>query len=322
MNSLNLHRGDALDAYDSWPTPTLIMSDGAYGVGGFPGDPRTPDTLGDWYRPHIEAWTRASTVKTSLWFWNTEIGWANTHPVLVENGWRYVQMCVWDKGAGHIAGRVNSSTQRTFPVTTEVAVLYERAPILNGGATAMRDWMRAEWKRTGLPWRDTNAACGVKDAATRKYFASDDRWYLPPEDRFRSLIEYANTHGDPAGAPYFEHLPGHDQMRDISSMPWERRVWNYVDGVRNVWSRPTLRGEERFKSGAKSAHLNQKPLDLMEPLILASSNPGDVVWEPFGGLGTGSVAATSHGRDAFVAESNPVFADALADRAGQARPAA
>ena len=33
-----LHRGDALDAYPGWPAPTAIISDGAYGVRGFPGD--------------------------------------------------------------------------------------------------------------------------------------------------------------------------------------------------------------------------------------------------------------------------------------------
>ena len=44
--------GDALDVYREWPAPASIVSDGAYGVGGFHGDPRTPDTLAVWYRPH------------------------------------------------------------------------------------------------------------------------------------------------------------------------------------------------------------------------------------------------------------------------------
>ena len=43
----HLRHGDALDGYTSWPTPATIISDGAYGVGGFPGDPRTPDGLAD-----------------------------------------------------------------------------------------------------------------------------------------------------------------------------------------------------------------------------------------------------------------------------------
>lgn len=33
-----LHRGDALEAYEDWPAPVLIISDGPYGPGSFPGE--------------------------------------------------------------------------------------------------------------------------------------------------------------------------------------------------------------------------------------------------------------------------------------------
>jgi hypothetical protein len=33
-----LHEGNVLDAYNDWPTPATIVSDGAYGVRGFHGD--------------------------------------------------------------------------------------------------------------------------------------------------------------------------------------------------------------------------------------------------------------------------------------------
>jgi site-specific DNA-methyltransferase (adenine-specific) len=44
------------------------------------------------------------------------------------------------------------------------------------------------------------------------------------------------------------------------------------------------------------------------------TEPGDVVWEPFGGLCSGSVAAITMGRRAFAAETDPAFADLAADR--------
>lgn len=116
----HLHRGDGLDVYNEWPTPGTIVSDGAYGVGGFPGDPRTPEGLRDWYAPHVEAWSSNASLATTLWFWNTEVGWANVHPLLVENGWKYEFTNVWNKGVGHVAGNVNSLTIRRFPVVTEV----------------------------------------------------------------------------------------------------------------------------------------------------------------------------------------------------------
>ena len=115
----SLHRGDACGAYVEWPRPDLIVSDGAYGVGGFPGDPRTPDKLAEWYAPHVESWSKYALPATTLWFWNTEIGWATVHPLLAANSWEYAQTVVWDKGIGHIAGNVNGDTIRRFPVVTE-----------------------------------------------------------------------------------------------------------------------------------------------------------------------------------------------------------
>jgi hypothetical protein len=87
MGAFELFRGDALDAYRTWPAPATIISDGAYGVRGFHGDTIGSDALPDWYRPHIAGWSAAATPATTLWFWNTEIGWASVHPVLAEHGW-------------------------------------------------------------------------------------------------------------------------------------------------------------------------------------------------------------------------------------------
>lgn len=81
-----LHEGDALDAYPLWPTPAAIVSDGPYGIAGYPGDPPDPSALPALYEPHAAAWRAAATPRTTLWFWSTEIGWALTHPVLARHG--------------------------------------------------------------------------------------------------------------------------------------------------------------------------------------------------------------------------------------------
>jgi DNA modification methylase len=42
-------------------------------------------------------------------------------------------------------------------------------------------------------------------------------------------------------------------------------------------------------------------------IIEASSDPGDVVWEPFGGLFTACLAAKQTGRRAFGCEIDPTY---------------
>ncbi len=122
INSIKIELADAATRYASWLPPTTIISDGAYGLGMFPGDPPTPTDLAEWYAPHIAAWAYYSLPETTLWFWCNEIGWANVHPILAEHGWQYRALHVWDKGIGHIAGNVNSKTIRRFPVVSEVCV--------------------------------------------------------------------------------------------------------------------------------------------------------------------------------------------------------
>ncbi len=130
----SIYFGPAEDRYADWPVPTCIVADGPYGVDGFPGDFRTAESLPDWYEPHIGAWSDRATPGTTLWFWNTEIGWATVHPLLEAQGWEYRCCNVWDKGLGHIAGNANTRTLRKFPVVTEVCVHYVKKASFAVGA--------------------------------------------------------------------------------------------------------------------------------------------------------------------------------------------
>lgn len=330
----NLFHGDALEAYAAWPAPNTIVSDGAYGVGGFPGDPRTPEGLAEWYRPHVEAWSRRANPATTLWFWNTEIGWATVHPLLASNGWEYVQAITWDKGIRHVAGNVNGETIRQFPVATEVCIFYRRRLELPtpDGMMVAKAWLRREWQRAGLPLSEANAACGVKNAATRKYLTQDWLWYWPPPEMMERLVEYANRHGSPAGRPYFSI----DGISPVTRDEWSalRDKWNHQHGITNVWSHPPLNGDERYRGNGKrsaprihnpgkhaTVHLNQKPLEFMRRIVTASTQCADVVWEPFGGLCSATVAAISMGRDAYAAEPVDEFYSLALQRVSGVQPA-
>jgi site-specific DNA-methyltransferase (adenine-specific) len=196
---ISVQLGDSLEHYQQWGTPTVIISDGGYGVLGFEGD--TSDHLGlpQWYEPHIAAWSKRATPATTLWFWNSEIGWASVHPLLEKYGWRYMNANVWNKGKGHIAGNVNTGKIRRFPVVSEMCVQYVYEARING--FELKVWLQQEWKRTGLPARKANEACGVADVATRKYLDQGHLWYFPPPEMFVKMQEYANTHVTPKVGP-------------------------------------------------------------------------------------------------------------------------
>ena len=124
---------------------------------------------------------------------------------------------------------------------------------------------------------------------------------------FEKLANYANEHGDVDGRPYFSR----DGIRPMTSDEWAlmRAKFHCPVGFTNVWDRPPLKGAERVKvpGKGKAAHLNQKPLDLLSMIIQASSDPGDVVWEPFGGLFSAALAAKQTGRRAYASEIIPQY---------------
>lgn len=157
--------------------------------------------------------------------------------MLAEFGWEYLQAVHWDKGLGHIAGNVNGKTIRRFPVVNEMVVFYTRRlefPTPDGVVPARR-WLLDEWLRSGLPRRRANDACGVRDAATRKYFDQGRLWYPPPAGgRLPSCA--------PNGAP----LPGQSaavaapgvRMTDDDLAAWERLAAyvRYRDACAEWWT--------------------------------------------------------------------------------------
>lgn len=312
-DKVHLFNANAIELYKDWESPTVIISDGPYGVSGFPGDLHSHHGLDAWYEPHIKAWSERATPLTTLWFWNTEVGWATVHPILEKYGWTYVSCCVWDKGMSHVAGNTNTKTIRHLPIVTELCVQYVKKPVfcVDDSEMSMKDWLRYEWGRTGLPFSKTNEACGVKNAATRKYFTKCHLWYMPPAEAFGKIAAYANEHGKPEGRPYFSL----DGVNPITEEEWSklRSKFYCPIGVTNVWQTPQLRNGERLKIDQKAIHLNQKPLELIKRTIEMTSDIGDVVWDPFAGLCTTAIASHDLGRASYCAEvSEEVYDIAIA----------
>jgi modification methylase len=80
--------------------------------------------------------------------------------------------------------------------------------------------------------------------------------------------------------------------------------------MRSDWTLPLCTGEERLKdeAGAK-AHPTQKPEALLYRVLVASSRPGDVILDPFFGVGTTGAVARRLGRRFIGIEREASYAD-------------
>ena len=91
--------------------------------------------------------------------------------------------------------------------------------------------------------------------------------------------------------------------------------------MRSDWFIPLCTGEERLKGeDGRKVHPTQKPEALLARVLLASTNPGDVVLDPFFGTGTTGAVAKKLGRRFIGIERDPGYARAARERIAAVTP--
>lgn len=105
-----------------------------------------------------------------------------------------------------------------------------------------------------------------------------------------------SLYGDGAGRDHWTPHPAGAKAKDVFDIP------------------TTCNG-----MGEKTPHPTQKPEELFRKLILASSNPGETVLDPFSGSGTTLVAAEQLGRRWLGCDLNPAYNAWAVERLGAVR---
>ena len=89
--------------------------------------------------------------------------------------------------------------------------------------------------------------------------------------------------------------------------------------MRSDWLMPICSGVERLKIDGKKAHPTQKPEGLLYRTIIASTNVGDTVLDPFFGSGTTGAVAKKLGRHYVGIEQDEAYAAIAKKRIGKIR---
>ncbi|MDO5705287.1 MAG: site-specific DNA-methyltransferase [Paracoccus sp. (in: a-proteobacteria)] len=120
----------------------------------------------------------------------------------------------------------------------------------------------------------------------------------------------------------------HETLIWASKSESSRYTFNYEalkslnEGVqmRSDWVLPICTGGERLKGadGAK-AHPTQKPESLLHRVLIGTTNPGDVVLDPFFGTGTTGAVAKMLGRDFIGIEREESYREVAARRLARVR---
>ena len=90
--------------------------------------------------------------------------------------------------------------------------------------------------------------------------------------------------------------------------------------MRSNWEIPICSGSERLRKKGKKVHSTQKPEALLHRILLATSNKGDLVLDPFLGSGTTATVAKKLGRNYCGIEKEKAYFKAAEQRLKKTKP--
>ncbi len=147
-------------------------------------------------------------------------------------------------------------------------------------------------------------ACGFALQLLGYHILNDICWYKPNASPNLSCRYFTASHETLIWArksKQARHVFNYERMkqgnfpRDPLKVPGKQ--------MRSVWAITTPRREEK----RYGKHPTQKPEELLERVVLASTHEGDLVLDPFMGSGTTGVIAIRHGRHFIGIEKSPDF---------------
>ena len=199
-------------------------------------------------------------------------------PYLDELGLELRQQIVINKGIRSVSGRATKN-YRMFPNVTE-SILF----ITKDNKQFVKPFLKEHQEKLGLSSKEINEALGVKSNGGGMWsiytgkniceqFPTKELW-----SKLQNVLEFELDYTKIA------------------------QTYNPIMGITDVWNDINFYKEKRF-------HPTQKPLELIDRLITASSNKGDLVIDPFLGAGSTVLSAINNGRKYIGIEKEKEYFD-------------
>ena len=195
-------------------------------------------------------------------------------PYLDSLGLELRQQIIIDKGMRSVSGR---ATRKYIPNTTE-SILF----IIKDNKKFVKDFLKDRQKTLGLTAKQINDYLGVKSNGGGMwsiYTGNNVCEQFPTEELWNKLSDLLQF-----DCPYAKVA----------------QTFNPQMGITDVWRDIDFYKEKRY-------HPTQKPLKLITRLILASSNDGDTVLDPFAGCGSTQLSCIATGRKYIGIEINEEY---------------
>ena len=204
-------------------------------------------------------------------------------PLLEGLGFELRQQIVLNKGLRAISGRATKN-YKLFPNVTESILFLYKDP-----KPYVKNTLKQRQEDLGLSSKEINEALGVKSNGGGMwsiYTGKNVCKQLPTEELWNKLQQILQF-----------------------DLPYKKicQTYNPQMGLTDVWDDIDFYKEQRI-------HPTQKPLNLSERLIKASSNENDIVYIPFAGSGSEILACINNDRKWIATELDENYVNLINER--------
>lgn len=230
----------------------------------------TIDEYYSWCEQWIKELGRVSKWSGSLWIFGFPQQLTYILPFIEKEGFTFRQQIIVNKGMRSVAGRT-SDKLKMFPTATESIFFFHY-----DARDYIRELLLDLKSKHNMNGKDMNTLLGkaTTGGGTFSCIASTKK---PREHRVyptREDWKKLSTLGD---------LPSYDDLV---------YKFNIIPGLTDVWDDINFYNRKEVKF-----HSTQKPVELMDRIILSSSNPGDNVLDIFSGSGSTGVSCVRNDRE-------------------------
>ena len=226
----------------------------------------TLDEYIEWTKKYIRELFRVLRKGGSFYLFGYFRVLAHLVEAIEKEGFELRQQIIVDKGIKAVAGRATKG-YKIFPNTTESILFF-----IKDAKPFVKALLKKRQKDLGLSSREINERLGVKSNGGGMwsiYSGNNMCKQLPTKEIWIKLCE----------------------ILKIENVEYEMisQTFNPIMGLHDVWTDIDFYEEKRY-------HPTQKPVKLIERLILASSNENDIVLDPFMGSGSTALACIKTNR--------------------------
>ena len=321
-----IYCGDCLELMKTLETGSVdaVIADPPYNIGKASWD-KIPDYL-EWCREWITEAARVMKRQGAFWCFHSDpLVLADIAKIIEGEGKPQLNWVTWDKYNGSPGGvqfimnrskigRPEGNEKRTIDQDAEYITYHaddgqwgkQNDDTRGFIFEPLRAYLDGERRRAGVDKIACNVACGFSASAggmaSRHYF-SRSQWQLPTPEHYAALRSLFNANGGEYLRREYEDL-----RREYEDL---RPTFNNPGKVSSVW---------QFPPAKPNGHPTPKPVELIRRIVETTTNPGDVILDPFAGSGTTGEACIKTGREFILIEKDPKYVAIIEKRIRATQP--